>query len=174
MTEAQWLVGDDPFAMVEWLWQQGGPPTPIENRFTVRLSRLAAACLGKPYEFEYSPQFNGVGTYPDGWQFLWMQQVEDHDSQWAEEWDAAASLPFIRCLFGNPFRTVAFSPAWRTDTTVSLARHMYDARDFTAMPILADALQDAGCDNEDILDHCCGSGPHVRGCWVVDLVLGKE
>ncbi|MBP3957883.1 hypothetical protein J8F10_21730 [Gemmata sp. G18] len=44
----------------------------------------------------------------------------------------------------------------------------------TAMPILADALQDAGCDRTDVLDHCRGPEPHVRGCWVVDLVLGKE
>ncbi len=57
---------------------------------------------------------------------------------------------------------------------MTLARTMYESRDFSAMPILADALQDAGCDNEDILGHCRGSGPHVRGCWVVDLVLGKE
>ena len=51
---------------------------------------------------------------------------------------------------------------------------MYDARDFSAMPILADALQDAGCDSDDILNHCRSGGVHVRGCWVVDLVLGKE
>jgi hypothetical protein len=51
---------------------------------------------------------------------------------------------------------------------------MYDSREFSAMPILADALQDAGCDSHDILDHCRGPGPHVRGCWVVDLVLAKE
>jgi hypothetical protein len=62
---------------------------------------------------------------------------------------------------------------WRTSTAVALATQMYDSRDFSAMPILADALQDAGCDNTDILDHCRGPGPHVRGCWVVDLVLGK-
>jgi hypothetical protein len=80
----------------------------------------------------------------------------------------------IRCVFGNPFRPVTFSPSWRTETAVTLARQMYDARDFSAMPILADALQDAGCDNDDILSHCRGVGPHVRGCWVVDLVLGKE
>jgi hypothetical protein len=80
----------------------------------------------------------------------------------------------IRDVIGNPFRPVTFSQSWRTDTAVSLARMMYDARDFSAMPILADALQDAGCDNEDILDHCRGPGPHVQGCWVVDLVLGKE
>ncbi|MDY3562094.1 hypothetical protein R5W23_003540 [Gemmata sp. JC673] len=50
---------------------------------------------------------------------------------------------------------------------------MYESRDFSAMPILADALQDAGCDRADILDHCRGPGQHVRGCWVVDLVLNK-
>jgi hypothetical protein len=80
----------------------------------------------------------------------------------------------LRCIFGNPFRPVAFSPEWRTDTALSLAGQMYASRDFAAMSILADALQDAGCDSADILDHCRGSGPHVRGCWCVDLVLEKE
>ena len=79
----------------------------------------------------------------------------------------------LRDILGNPFRPVVFSPEWRTSTTVALAQGMYDARDLSAMPILADALQDAGCDSDDILDHCRGPGPHVRGCWVVDLVLGK-
>jgi hypothetical protein len=77
-------------------------------------------------------------------------------------------------IFGNPFRPVSFDPAWRTETAVALARQMYESRDFSAMPILADALQDAGCDSDDILLHCRGPGPHARGCWVVDLVLGKE
>jgi hypothetical protein len=92
-------------------------------------------------------------------------------------WDALSrtlGAIFIRDIFGNPFRPVTCSPSWRTDTAVALARQMYDSRDFSAMPILADALQDAGCDNNDILTHCRGAGPHVRGCWVVDLVLGKE
>lgn len=80
----------------------------------------------------------------------------------------------VRELFGNPFRPVTFSPQWHTDTVRSLAQGMYESRDFSTMPILADALQDAGCDNDDILNHCRGPGPHVRGCWVVDLVLGKE
>jgi hypothetical protein len=80
----------------------------------------------------------------------------------------------IRDIFGNPFRPVAFSPSWRTDTALSLAQQMYESRDFGAMPILADALQDAGCDNEDVLSHCrAGKATHVRGCWVVDLVLDK-
>lgn len=72
------------------------------------------------------------------------------------------------------FRPVTFSPEWRTGTALTLAQQMYDAREFSAMPILADALQDAGCDCAAILDHCRGPGPHVRGGWVVDLVLGKE
>jgi hypothetical protein len=84
------------------------------------------------------------------------------------------SRPLLHDIVGNPFRPVAFSLSWRTDTAVTLARQMYDSRDFSAMPILADALQDAGCDSDDILAHCRGPGPHVRGCWVCDLVLGKE
>ena len=80
----------------------------------------------------------------------------------------------LREIFGNPFQPVAFDPAWRTDTAVSLARQMYESREFSAMPILADALQDAGCENSDILNHCRdANATHVRGCWVVDLLLGK-
>jgi hypothetical protein len=81
----------------------------------------------------------------------------------------------LRDVLGNPFRPVTFAPAWRTDTAVSLARQMYEARDFSALPILADALQDAGCNSEDALAHCRDPKQvHVRGCWVVDLVLGKN
>ena len=77
-------------------------------------------------------------------------------------------------MFGYPEAPVRFNPAWRTSTAVSLARHAHESRDFSVMPILADALQDAGCDSDDILNHCRDAGPHARGCWVVDLVLGKS
>ncbi|HVK07600.1 MAG TPA: hypothetical protein VM597_02370 [Gemmataceae bacterium] len=80
----------------------------------------------------------------------------------------------LRDIFGNPFRPVAADPAWLTSTAVSLARIIYEDRAFDRLPILADALEDAGCDNTDLLAHCRGDGPHVRGCWAVDLVLGKE
>jgi hypothetical protein len=83
-------------------------------------------------------------------------------------------VAIIRDIYGNPFRPVACDPTWRNDTVVSLAKHTYESRDFSAMPILADALQDAGCENEDILNHCRDPKQvHVRGCWVVDVVLGK-
>jgi hypothetical protein len=86
----------------------------------------------------------------------------------------AVQCDFFRDIFGNPFRPITVDRNWLTSTVVALARQMYESRDFYPMPILADALQDAGCDNDDILNHCRGSGPHVRGCWVIDLLLGKE
>ena len=80
----------------------------------------------------------------------------------------------LRDIFGNPFRPVSFDSTWRTSTAVAIAKGMYESRDFGAMPILADALQEAGCANDDVLNHCRAvDGVHVRGCWVVDLVLGK-
>ncbi|MCE9568371.1 MAG: hypothetical protein K8U57_40745 [Planctomycetes bacterium] len=77
------------------------------------------------------------------------------------------------CVLRNPFRSVTVDPAWLTSTVVSLARQMYESRDFTTMPILADALQDAGCDEPTIRAHCQCEEPHVRGCWLIDMVLGK-
>ncbi|OWK40938.1 hypothetical protein FRUB_04830 [Fimbriiglobus ruber] len=78
----------------------------------------------------------------------------------------------VREIFGNPFRPAVADQIWLSFTVTALARQIYDSFDFSLMPILADALQDAGCDNEDILAHCRSDGPHVRGCWVVDLLLG--
>lgn len=80
----------------------------------------------------------------------------------------------IRDIFGNPYRPVAFDPKWRTEAATGIALKMYDEKMFAAMPILADALEEAGCDSEAILSHCREPGTHVRGCWVVDSVLGKE
>jgi hypothetical protein len=85
--------------------------------------------------------------------------------------DAKTRLATLYAEVAGP-ASVAFAPEWRTSTAVALARTMYDARDFAAMPILADALQDAGCEDAAVLAHCRGPGPHVRGCWVVDRVLG--
>jgi hypothetical protein len=83
-------------------------------------------------------------------------------------------VPFVRDIFGNPFRPLTLDPSWLTSTVLTLAQQMYESRDFSPMPILADALQDAGCENEDVLDHCRGPGPHVRGCWLVDLLTGRK
>jgi hypothetical protein len=89
--------------------------------------------------------------------------------------ETADQAALIRDIFGNPFRPATPDLAWRTATAVALAQMMYNSREFSAMPILADALQDAGCDSADMLDHCRDPKQvHVRGCWAVDLVLGKS
>ncbi|MBL8795674.1 MAG: hypothetical protein JNM56_17345 [Planctomycetia bacterium] len=79
-----------------------------------------------------------------------------------------------RCVIGNPFRPLTFAPQWRTDNVLGLAQAIYEDRAFDRLPILADALEDAGCDSADLLNHCRGQGPHARGCFVVDLILGRE
>jgi hypothetical protein len=73
---------------------------------------------------------------------------------------------------GNPCRHLPVRPEWRTFNVMGVARRIYATRDFGAMPILADALQDAGCDEPSILDHCREPNQaHVLGCWVLDLIL---
>lgn len=80
----------------------------------------------------------------------------------------------VRDVVGDPSRTVGGDRSWFTSTVVALAQQIYELREFGAMPILADALQDVGCDNEDVLSHCRGPGPHVRGCWVIDILTGRK
>jgi hypothetical protein len=91
----------------------------------------------------------------------------------AKQGEERVQSALFRDIFGNPFRPTTLNPSWLTSTVLALAQQMYDSRDFSPMPILADALQDAGCDNEDILNHCRQPGEHTRGCFVVDLLLGK-
>jgi hypothetical protein len=94
---------------------------------------------------------------------------------WPDE--ARARGGILRCIFGNPFRRApALAPAvlaWDGGTVPKLAAAIYEERAFGRLPVLADALEDAGCTDADILGHCRAGGEHVRGCWVVDLMLGK-
>ncbi|HVX12178.1 MAG TPA: hypothetical protein VHC22_13435 [Pirellulales bacterium] len=78
----------------------------------------------------------------------------------------------LRCICGPlPFRAIPVSPSWVTPAIVALARAIYEEQAFDKLPMLADALRQAGCHDADVLGHCKESGPHVRGCWVVDLLL---
>jgi hypothetical protein len=82
----------------------------------------------------------------------------------------------LRDVVGNPFRPPAFDPALRAakgGLILSMAQDMYAARRFDDLPVLADALEEAGCADKDLLAHCRAGGEHARGCWVVDLVLDK-
>src|SRR5262249_7898655 len=109
--------------------------------------------------------------WPDG---IWVA----HDAgEIAEENEGAAQADLLHDLVGNPFRPVALDPVWlaANDSRVKrLAQGIYDTRDFSAMPILADALEDAGCADAALLGHLRGPGPHVHGCWALDAILGKE
>jgi hypothetical protein len=83
----------------------------------------------------------------------------------------------LRDVVANPFCLAAIIPGWRTwndGTAMKLVQGIYDERAFDRLPILADALEEAGCTNAEILAHCREPGEHVRGCWVVDRLLGKE
>jgi hypothetical protein len=105
------------------------------------------------------------------------------DDPWEAAWGVARdgvnllgsdACDLIRELFGNPFRPGGFDLRWRTADAVALARGIYDDGAFDRLPILADALLDAGCDDEAMLAHCRAAGLHVRGCWVVDAIRTKE
>jgi hypothetical protein len=92
---------------------------------------------------------------------------------WAAEHEQAA---WLREIFGNPFRSVAIDPVWLTGSEGAvrkMAQAIYDDNCFEQMPILADTLEETGCTDADPLVHCREPGEHVRGCWVLDLLLGK-
>jgi hypothetical protein len=94
-------------------------------------------------------------------------------------WDGerGAQLALARDLLGDPGRPAAVDRAWlrRNDGAAArVARAVYDGRCFDDMPVLADALEDAGCDDAGVLEHCRGGGVHARGCWVLDALLGRR
>lgn len=89
------------------------------------------------------------------------------------EQELRAQADLLRDVFGNPFQRSAVVPTWRTPVVLELARGVYEDHAFDGLPILADALEDFGCDNQDLLTHLRSPGTHVRGCWALDLVLEK-
>jgi hypothetical protein len=123
-------------------------------------------------------------AYAASWAAYWAADRVALDAarfQWADEdvtpvVDLAAQADLVRDVCGNQFWSGAVKPGWRTwdgGLVVRLAQAIYQERRFEDLPVLADALEEAGCDNADLLDHCRGPGPHVRGCWVLDVLLEK-
>jgi hypothetical protein len=93
--------------------------------------------------------------------------------RWAAE--RAAQCDLLRDVC-NPFRTGSAGPSWLTwngAVVGQLAAALYEGRRFDDLPVLGDALEEAGCADAEILDHCRGPGPHVRGCWLIDLILQR-
>jgi hypothetical protein len=95
--------------------------------------------------------------------------------RWSEEWRCQAVL--LREIFGNPFHPIRIDQRWLEHdggAALTLARELYDEGRFTRLPALADALAKAGCKDDEVLAHCRSRAGHVRGCWLLDAILGKE
>ena len=85
-----------------------------------------------------------------------------------------AQADLLRDVFANPFRPVHLAPAWMTPTVLAIAGDIYHNDTFSELPVLGDALEDAGCDDPDVLDHARHRRPHIRGCWLVDGLLAEK
>ncbi len=115
---------------------------------------------------------------------VWSQSIGDRESGPPPTPEMWSGLELLRELVGNPFRTAALDPAWlawQGGRVPELARAVYWYRllpsghlDPARLAALADDLEDAGCADAEVLGHLRGPGPHVRGCWAVDLLLGKS
>jgi hypothetical protein len=152
----------------------------------VRAARSAWCCL--------APDECALAAYPDAIESAaWATACPDEMSNFSTSTDPAgfpnyaaerrAQVPLLRCIFGNPIRQVEANPtwtAWNAGAVGSLAQAAYDKRDpgqgfldAARLLVLADALEDAGCTNAEMLGHLRGPGPHARGCWVIDVLTGK-
>ena len=137
----------------------------IPNARTDAADACCATCFDRVTEAVRSASRRTAGALACG-----GQDVSELQSQCA----------LLRDLFGNPFRPATLDPDWLTPNVLALAAAAYAERelpsgmlDRTRLAVLADALLDAGCDSIDVLAHCRSEGPHVRGCWVIDLLLGR-
>lgn len=190
MSESDWLAATDPSSMLQFLEGKAS-----NRKLILFVTSVLRQCQTDPRR-EVAIRFEVAERFADG--RMTVSQLRDvwggepsfpeMPSFWASsliQREVTGILVYalppgseigrrLGDIFGNPFRHIAVDPSWRTEAVVGLARGMYESRDFAPMPVLADALEDAGCADADILAHCRGDGPHVRGCWVVDLVLGKS
>jgi hypothetical protein len=198
ITEAEWLAHNDPVAMIQfvtnhprasprvlrlymaafWTWQAPRLQTLPEQKQL----RKRAALVEKWGETGKRPR--GV-TRPENGSTVFLYddantaafETARAPTYWGKRGEEATVVqpPLLRELFGpHPFRRVVANPEWLTSTVVALAQGIFEERAFDRMPILGDALQDAGCADEDVLNHCSmPQETHIRGCWVLDLLLGK-
>jgi hypothetical protein len=142
---------------------------------------LAAGSVGHAAALQRVP-------YRSGMELATHHVVEPHPYQAAIRVCAAVLNPLtqyrgpalprqadlLRDIFGNPFRPVTIFSSWLSSTVFTLAQGIYSEKAFDRLPVLADALKDAGCDSDDILNHFRQPGEHCRGCWALDLVLAKR
>lgn len=197
MTESEWLACTDPEPMLAFLRNQASArklrlfAVACSRRVWHRIDDLGRAAV------EMAELFADASMTVDQ---LRMARLACRGAGENAAWYAAASDPWkaagnaarsarsgaaeqmleseaqanlLRDIMGNPFHTVAFNPSWLSSAVVSLAQSIYDEKDFARMPELAVALDSAGCQDQSILAHGRQEPLHSRGCWVMDLLLGK-
>ncbi len=199
MDEAQWLACTDPTAMLAFLDDRVGDrklrlfavaayryiwawlADPASRAAVVAAERFADGRAG-PAELQAAhaaAYHHYLNSFDDTFHaYAAAHPVAAHAAAIAasdvESLQRANHLaPLLRDLVGNPWRPVVVDSAWRTPK-VGIARAAYEEQDFARLPILADALEDAGCDEGSALDHLRGPGPHARGCWVLDQLLDRR
>jgi hypothetical protein len=198
MTESEWLACANPEKMLEFLkakvsdrklrlfavaccrlvWHRvddWGSLTAVESaeRYAdgqIRFEEMTAAASEAWHELAQKACLSEAGRaastaafYAGGWAMPAPERVKQ--------------AAVLRDIVGNPFHPIALATAWKQwqgGLVVALAQSIYEERAFDHLPILADALEEAGCDNPEILGHLRGPGPHTRGCWAVDIILGRE
>lgn len=164
------LCAEDPYIAAQYTLPWMG------NRYTrdLRCANLIRCVIGNPFDYRPPPILTSQPIRPTR---LFAKGLRELVKLVTEGTEPLDKLELRRKPVPKVHRPPPTLPplmqSWLTSDVLALARQMYESRDFSAMPILADALQDAGCDNPDVLNHCREPGVHVRGCWVVDLVLGK-
>ena len=138
----------------------------------LRVAEAATEEFYGDYRYRFGPAWGT--TFEIAGEGAWEILIEAAARESTSKAEQIQQAILFREILGNPYRPISISPAWRTPTVVDLAHAIYAERAFDRMPILGDALEDAGCDQQDILTHCRQPSKHVPGCWVVDLILDKK
>ena len=144
-------------------------------------AQTSGSCFLAPSEVELCSNASFAAAVEDAMLAInvktWSETIVNPAWEAAIDDERGAQAALLRDIIGNPFRPVFVSPTWLAwnDCVVSkIAQEIYDDRAFDRLPLLAGALEEAGCTDAAILDHCRGGSEHVRGCWVVDLLLRKS
>ena len=198
MTEAEWLTSADPTPILEFI-RNDATARKLRLFSVAALKKVKSASEENGTEthrkvliaYELAERFADGGISVQDLRRAWGENLAHCWPERAYEWAREVASPgrgilpcsgissvdavaLLRDIFGNPFRPVAINPRWLTSNVVNLANAIYSERAFDRLPILSDALMDAGCNDDEILNHCRSEGPHVRGCWVVDLLTGRN
>lgn len=189
----KWMREGNPFARIECdepifepfiQWQEYAPDPFVNDLiYYISINRFARAsiCAGIAASLNHPRREPVKGQSPlkSKRKLKLRETVENqHREQYVSDREAfrlKVAREFcneFRCVAGNPFRPVTFDPAWRTSSALEVAQTIDRDGKYDLLPILADVLEESGCSNADILNHCRNDKTHVKGCWVVDLAMG--